>query len=71
MNNMHEEHSGLPEDTAGNSLTPADAELAAVPELHEGDVCPKCKVGRMDYDGLLNLSCNRCGFTGDRGVFTC
>lgn len=47
-------------------LTPA-----SFTDLHEGDACPKCKQGIMEYDGLLNLSCNQCGFCGDRGVFTC
>jgi hypothetical protein len=27
-----------------------------------GDPCPMCKKGRLDYDGLLNLSCLECGF---------
>ena len=32
-------------------------------ELHAGDLCPGCGRGRLDYDGLLNLSCSRCGYT--------
>lgn len=32
------------------------------PELRVGDLCPKCKIGHLDYDGLLNLSCHECGF---------
>lgn len=27
-----------------------------------GDLCPHCQEGRLDYDGLLNLACSRCGF---------
>ena len=27
------------------------------------NLCPKCKTGKMDYDGLLNLICQNCGFT--------
>lgn len=27
-----------------------------------GDVCPKCGKGRLDYDGLVNLSCSSCGY---------
>ena len=32
------------------------------PELRVGDLCPKCKIGHLDYDGLLNLACHECGF---------
>lgn len=31
--------------------------------LRSGDTCPKCREERLDYDGLLNLSCFRCGFS--------
>ena len=34
----------------------------ALGELRSGDLCPNCKAGRMDYDGLLNLSCACCGY---------
>jgi hypothetical protein len=36
----------------------AQAQLA---ELRAGDLCPACGLERLDYDGLLNLSCPRCG----------
>jgi len=39
--------------------------------LKEGDLCPKCGKGTISYDGLLNLTCPVCGFSGERGVFTC
>jgi len=29
--------------------------------LRAGELCPLCKEERLDYDGLLNLSCPRCG----------
>ncbi len=32
-------------------------------EIRFGAICPKCKQGRFDYDGLLNLVCPKCGFT--------
>ena len=28
-----------------------------------GDRCPRCKAGKLDYDGLLNLVCQKCGYT--------
>ena len=31
-------------------------------ELRAGDLCPKCREGRLDYDGLLNLACPKCGY---------
>ena len=30
--------------------------------LQAGGICPICDVGRLDYDGLLNLTCSSCGF---------
>lgn len=27
------------------------------------NLCPKCKTGKMDYDGLLNLICQNCDYT--------
>ncbi len=32
------------------------------PTLHQGDLCPQCKAGRLEYDGMLNLGCPRCGY---------
>jgi hypothetical protein len=37
--------------------------------LHPGDLCPTCRQERLDYDGLLNLSCPRCGVISG-GCFT-
>lgn len=34
-----------------------------ISELRSGDLCPVCHVGRLDYDGLLNLSCSGCGYS--------
>jgi len=32
-------------------------------ELRAGALCPACAKGKLDYDGLLNLSCEECGFS--------
>ena len=32
-------------------------------ELRPGSLCPQCQDGQLDYDGTLNLSCQRCGYT--------
>ena len=39
---------------------PAENWIDPVRELHSGDVCPQCLIGRIDYDGMLNLTCNQC-----------
>ena len=39
-------------------------------ELRAGDLCPKCKTERLDYDGLLNLVCPKCGGVFGSGCFT-
>lgn len=33
-----------------------------VQEPRRGDVCPMCRQGTLDYDGLLNLACSQCGY---------
>lgn len=38
-------------------------------EPRAGDLCPRCRQARLDYDGLLNLVCPQCGFTAG-GCFT-
>jgi uncharacterized protein (DUF983 family) len=38
-------------------------------EPRPGDKCPQCKEGTLDYDGMLNLSCERCGYS-IAGCFT-
>ena len=44
------------------------AEVNKKPELHAGDVCPQCKLGRMAYDGMLNLSCSQCAYSLSGGA---
>ena len=38
-------------------------------EIRIGVVCPKCRKGTFEYDGLLNLVCSFCGYTSG-GCFT-
>ncbi len=55
------------QDRAGYVIYLAD--LVANP-LREGNPCPVCGRGRLAYDGLLVLRCDRCGYSGDQGCFT-
>jgi hypothetical protein len=50
------------EDLGGN-------EEEVTSEPRSGDTCPQCKEGKLDYDGMLNLSCERCGYSV-AGCFT-
>jgi uncharacterized protein (DUF983 family) len=47
---------GLPEDQHESQDRPAGKALGV------GNLCPHCQEGCLDYDGLLNLACSRCGF---------
>ena len=38
--------------------------------LRSGDLCPQCQNELLDYDGLLNLTCARCGYTPGGGCFS-
>ena len=37
--------------------------------LRAGELCPQCQTERLDYDGLLNLACPKCGVVAG-GCFT-
>ena len=39
------------------------------PKYHAGDLCPICQSAKLEYDGLLNLVCPKCG-TVNGGSFT-
>ncbi|MCZ7552232.1 MAG: hypothetical protein B6D39_10295 [Anaerolineae bacterium UTCFX2] len=44
--------------------------FAPAAPLRAGDRCPVCGQAVLDYDGLLNLVCPHCGFTGGGGCHT-
>jgi ribosomal protein L37AE/L43A len=48
---------------------PAEDEEELTSEPRPGDTCPQCKEGKLDYDSMLNLSCDRCGYSV-AGCFT-
>ncbi len=40
---------------------PADPDPGPATPLRAGDLCPSCREGHLDYNGLLLLECTRCG----------
>ena len=40
-----------------------DERAGAIRELRQGSLCPQCGQEKLDYDGMLNLSCPGCGYT--------
>ena len=42
-------------------------EMPKVGPLRSGSVCPQCGQGRLDYNGLLQLECPRCGYASGEG----
>jgi uncharacterized protein (DUF983 family) len=55
-----------------NQAMPSQGEVAektAQDDFRAGFLCPKCGLGRLDYDGMLNLVCPNCGLI-QGGCFT-
>jgi len=44
------------------SLQTPCPENKSAKRLRAGDLCPICKSERLEYDGLLNLTCPKCGY---------
>jgi len=44
-------------------------EFNEIPESGVEYLCPKCKSAEMNFDGLLNLYCQKCGYV-NCGSFT-
>lgn len=48
-------------DTGQPARPPRRKDRSKSRRLRSGDLCPICQTEHLDYDGLLNLSCPRCG----------
>jgi len=48
---------------------PQESSASQIKEYRVGDKCPQCNQGRLGYDGLLNLACEKCGYAL-QGCFT-
>jgi hypothetical protein len=44
-------------------IDPADVSVPPTTEPRAGSKCPNCKEGTIDYDGMLNLKCEWCGYS--------
>lgn len=47
-------------NTSCQQLTGSSLDLVNIPG--PGDICPQCGQGKLDYNGLLELECPRCGY---------
>lgn len=39
--------------------------------LQRGDACPVCGLGRLEFNGLLDLECANCGYSEGSGWGGC
>jgi hypothetical protein len=47
-----------------------ELETACSRPLRRGDTCPQCHKGVIDYNGLFQLACPRCGAVVEGGAFS-
>lgn len=40
------------------------------PRMHQGQPCPRCLMGDLDYDALFRLRCPVCDYVAECGAFT-
>jgi len=52
------------------SIAPEEGSQQAFRPPRSGDLCPACQQAKLDYDGMLNLTCARCGYVAGGGCFT-
>jgi ribosomal protein L37AE/L43A len=58
------------------TLTPVKQDIKTTDDfrglqpLRSGDLCPQCGQDTLEYNGMLDLTCSRCGFTSSGGACT-
>lgn len=68
QNSRFEETERAPQEGKKVRQTYCEVPPCSQPAL-PGKLCPRCGKGVLDYDGLLVLRCEHCGFT-ESGGFT-
>jgi uncharacterized protein (DUF983 family) len=54
---------------AGKTVTKRKPKKQAIVlSYRRGAACPQCKTGRLDYNGLLELACDKCDFVLSGGA---
>jgi hypothetical protein len=63
MDNPQERSSPLPwPPFALGDISKGLTQIISTAHLRAGDQCPICQAEKLDYDGMLNLACPRCGY---------
>ncbi len=60
------------QDNSSNKLASVAGNCGGLVKAAQvGDFCPTCHESRLDYDGMLNLACPKCGTViNTGGAFT-
>lgn len=61
-----ETHSNPP--TSANPQEPLATAAGRLQPPQRGEACPACGIGRLDYNGLLELECPLCGYRDTGGT---
>jgi ribosomal protein S27AE len=57
----------LPNQPAPDKDSGSPTKTARRP-VRRGEPCPRCSVGLLDYNGLIDLECPNCGYTEGPGA---
>jgi len=59
-----------PVDRWWKSDDAGEEQAACEPDPREGQPCPSCLLGELQFNGLFQLLCDNCGRVAEAGVFT-
>lgn len=57
----------MPSQTSLAELPVENSLPAYLRPFRRGELCPNCELGRLDYNGLLDLECPECGYSQGSG----